>query len=79
MPTVLLRDGYRFMIYTNDHEPMHVHVVLHGVKAIIEFDPVVRVRRNGGMTPREIRRAFATVRAKRELFIERWREIYGTR
>jgi hypothetical protein len=26
MPTVLRKDGFEFMIYTDDHEPAHVHV-----------------------------------------------------
>ncbi|MBQ7252826.1 MAG: DUF4160 domain-containing protein [Kiritimatiellae bacterium] len=26
MPTVLSQDGYRFYFFSNEHEPMHVHV-----------------------------------------------------
>lgn len=26
MPTVFEKDGYRFFFYSNEHEPIHVHV-----------------------------------------------------
>jgi hypothetical protein len=26
MPTVFIKDGFRFFFYSNDHTPIHVHV-----------------------------------------------------
>jgi hypothetical protein len=40
MPTVLREDGFELMIYTNDHQPAHVHVHKAGAEAVIELDPV---------------------------------------
>jgi len=28
MPTIFVFFGYRFLFYSNDHEPVHVHVVI---------------------------------------------------
>lgn len=38
MATVLRQDGFSLMIYTRDHEPMHVHVWYQGGEAIIRFE-----------------------------------------
>lgn len=77
MPTVLNSAGYRLLIYTRDHAPMHVHVWCRGNKAIIEFETTVGVRGNPGLNRRELRQAVVLVRKHREYLIERWREIYG--
>jgi hypothetical protein len=26
MPTVFIKDGFRFFFYSNEHRPIHVHV-----------------------------------------------------
>ena len=76
MPTVLIENGYRVMIYTRDHEPMHVHIEYQGRKAIIEFESSVTIRSNIGMNRRELRRAFQIVADNQELLAKKWREIY---
>ncbi|WOZ80982.1 DUF4160 domain-containing protein [Segatella hominis] len=30
MPTIFIFFGFRFMFYSNDHEPIHVHVIKDG-------------------------------------------------
>ena len=42
MPTVLRQDGFEFVIYTNDHEPMHVHAYKGDGEAKIELSPVAQ-------------------------------------
>ena len=77
MPTVVSKNGFRLMIYTNDHEPMHVHAVYQGRKAVIEFEPEVRLRDNRGLNRIELRTAMKLTRDHQQLLIEKWREIYG--
>ncbi|MBA2494454.1 MAG: DUF4160 domain-containing protein [Acidobacteria bacterium] len=43
MPTILLKSGFRFIINTDDHEPMHVHVIHQGRSVLIEFENEVKV------------------------------------
>ena len=33
MPSILFQDGYRFYFFSNEHEPMHVHVKFGAGKA----------------------------------------------
>ena len=77
MPAVILSGGFRIMIFTRDHEPMHVHVYRQGRKAVIEFAPEVRVRENHGLTRHEVRQAVLLVTDNQEYLISRWRKIYG--
>ncbi len=77
MPTVLRQAGFSVMIYTRDHEPMHVHVWHQGNEAIIRFETDVILLEINGMNRREARLALAIVNENRELLIEKWREIYG--
>lgn len=35
MPTVLRKDGFNFVIYPDDHEPMHMHVKQAGKEVVI--------------------------------------------
>lgn len=76
MPNVLFEQGLRMMIFTNDHEPMHVHVYCQGRGAVVEFDPIVKVRRNMGLTRHELRSAMTIIIDRREYLVQRWREIY---
>ncbi|MBY4639463.1 DUF4160 domain-containing protein [Gluconacetobacter entanii] len=37
MPTLLRLNGFRVVIYTADHGPMHVHVISADGEAVIEI------------------------------------------
>lgn len=77
MPTVLRQSGFSLMIYTRDHDPMHVHVWYQGNEAIIRFETEVVLLEERGFNRQQIKRSLAIVRENRELLIEKWREIYG--
>jgi len=47
MVTVHRAFGYRFVIYTNDHEPAHVHVVGKGCEAKISCQGMKGCRLSG--------------------------------
>ena len=77
MPTILIQSGFRFMINTDDHEPMHVHVIYQGRSVLIEFENEVKVRRNRGISDRNIRRILRITEENQTYFQAKWREIYG--
>ena len=76
MPTVLRQGGFRLMIYTSDHEPMHVHFWYQGNEAVIRFETEIVLLEERGFDRQQIRRAIAIVRQNREFLIKKWREIY---
>jgi hypothetical protein len=81
MGTVLRQDGWRFVIYTDDHVPPHVHVKRRGggeVKVSLpppgEYVAVLRVR---DLPTHEAVRATRLVEEHRELLLREWEKIHG--
>jgi hypothetical protein len=75
MVTVLRQHGLRFVIYTADHEPPHVHVYGDG-EARIDI-ATLKVLSQGGMSDRDVRRAVAVIEENGELFQQTWRKYHG--
>jgi hypothetical protein len=75
MVTVLREHGLRFVIYTADHEPPHVHVYGDG-EARIDIASL-KVMTQGGMSDRDVRRAVDTIEANRDRFLDVWRKYHG--
>lgn len=79
MVTIHRAHGLRIVIFTDDHEPAHVHVFGDGHAKINLTGP------DGGaelvwaenMKRNEVRRAMTVVTEHREVFLARWREIHG--
>ena len=71
--------GFRIVIYTQDHEPAHVHIVGPGLAKINLLGPdgrpevvnVVRIKRS------DMRRLLAEVTEHRERFMREWERIHG--
>jgi histidinol phosphatase-like PHP family hydrolase len=79
MVTVLRELGLRIVIFTDDHEPAHVHVFGAG-------EIKINLGRDGGqpqliwaygMTRSDIRKAMAVVERHGPLLLEKWRAIHG--
>ena len=79
MVTIYRAHGLRIVIFTDDHEPAHVHVFgdghakinLSGPAGAAELVWAVDMKRN------EVRRAMAIVAEHRQQFLKRWRSIHG--
>ena len=79
MPAILIKSGFRFIINTDDHEPTHVHAIHEGRLVLIEFENEIKVRRNRGVSERNISRTGRSIKANQNHFQERWREVYESR
>lgn len=77
MPTVLREEGFTFMIYVDDHEPMHVHARYQGSKAVIVIEDELYVRDNQGMNRRNLSRAVTIAQENLRVLTDAWRDIYG--
>jgi hypothetical protein len=78
MPTIDRINGFRFMIFPNDHRPAHVHVFKGGAMAIIEIESL-EVREGEKMDQRDVNSAVRYVAERRGLFARKWEEIHGRR
>jgi hypothetical protein len=79
MVTVYRAHGLRLIIFTDNHEPAHVHVFGDGQAKInlIGPDGFPALVWAEGMKANDLRRAMQMVRDGQEAFLDRWREIHG--
>ena len=79
MVTIYRAHGLSVVIFTDDHEPAHVHVFgdgqakinLIGATGVPELIWAEDMKRN------DVRRAMQIVIEQQEQFLARWREIHG--
>ena len=80
MPTILRKNGFRFQIYTDDHEPAHTHVFKAGKQVIINLGNEQRrvsIRENKGMKTLDVVKAAEIAAEHQAYLLERWREVHG--
>ena len=79
MVTVHKEGGLRFVIFTDDHEPAHVHVFGDGSAKInlVGEDGSPELVWMIGMKKGELRKAMRIVAERQADLLERWREIHG--
>ena len=79
MVTVHRAFGFRFVIYTNDHEPAHIHVVGKDCEAKIQLsgDDGLELTWAIGFNNSDLRKIMVEVAKERSVLLTKWREIHG--
>lgn len=77
MPTVFILFGYIFKFYSDDHEPIHVHVVKDGREAKYNVEPEVSQVYNHGFKKNEISIIEGVIEENREVIIDRWKNYFS--
>ena len=54
MPTIFEQEGYRFFFYSNDPEPIHVHVRRGAGEAVFVIEEEVALRESAGFKVQEL-------------------------
>lgn len=76
MPTVFILFGFIFKFYSNDHEPLHIHVIKGGRKAKFTLFPVELVE-NIGFKPAEIKLVESIIEENQEVIAEHWNRFFN--
>jgi hypothetical protein len=73
--------GFRFVIYTLDHEPAHVHVTGAGQAKInlLGANGTPEIVFSAGIKRADMRRLLAETTARRDDFLKEWERIHGQR
>ena len=74
MPTVFDIFGLRFFFYSDEHEPIHVHVENGDGRAKFALEPTVELVKNEGMKPKDLKKAKSLCKTFKEEIIEKWHE-----
>lgn len=71
--------GYRFVIYTSDHEPAHVHITGPGQVKVNLLGPHddPEVVWSVGVKRSDLRRLVIEVIERRDYFLREWERVHG--
>lgn len=78
MPTVFREDGFRFIIYFNDHEPAHIHVRTADGEIKVDISSIgdIKVMKLVGMKNQEALKALNLVSKHQQFLLKKWEEIH---
>ena len=76
MPTVFILFGFIFKFYSNDHEPLHIHVIKGNAKAKFTLFPVQLVE-NHGLKPAEIKLVESIIEENQEVIAQHWNRFFN--
>lgn len=79
MVTVHREGGFRVVIYTDDHEPAHVHVLKDGevIVDLVGADGLPEIRQAAGVTRADERKSLRIVIEQQENLLAKWQEMHG--
>lgn len=77
MPVVVRQKGFRVILYTDDHEPIHVHVEKAGGEVEINVATLELMKTNGSISKKDIRKAVEIVAQNQALIKQKWQVIHN--
>ena len=75
MPTIFIFFGFRFMFYSNDHEPVHIHIIKDGCEAKYNVEPISQVY-NHGFKKQQITIIESIIEENVDIIIDRWKQYF---
>ncbi len=75
MPLVFLFFGFRFSFFSNDHEPVHVHINKGDAEAKYNIKPIQMVY-NRGFKKQELALIETIIADNEEVIEERWKAYF---
>lgn len=76
MPTVFVLFGFVFKFYSNEHEPIHIHVLKGSAKAKYSLAPVMLIE-NHGLKPAELKLVESIIEENAEIIAEHWNRYFN--
>lgn len=76
MPTIFKLFGFSFLFFSNDHEPIHVHVVKGNQRAKFSIFPVQLIE-NNGLKKAELKMVEAIIEENEEIIAEHWNKFFN--
>ena len=76
MPTIFICFGFIFKFFSDDHEPVHVHVVKDSHEAKFNVVPEVREVYNRGFKKHEMLIIRSLVEENAEVIENKWKEFF---
>lgn len=77
MPTLFYWNGFRFFFFSNEHKPIHVHVVKSGNAAKFNLVPKIEMVNNYGFGNKDLKKIQAALEKHQEDFIASWLRLFN--
>jgi Domain of unknown function (DUF4160) len=81
MPTIVRKDGFNVVIYSNDHNPAHVHVKKNSGEVRIQLGnedlPPSLISIEGDISAKDVVKALNLVNEHQVMLLTKWSEIHG--
>lgn len=74
MPTLLIKNGFKFFFYANEHMPKHIHVVKGDNYAKIELGSMMIIENY--FSKSELKKVLEISKEYNEFFIRKWDEYF---
>lgn len=75
MPTLFILFGYKFFFWSNEHDPIHVHVSKGGSEAKYNVQTVSLIE-NYGFKRNELRMIESIIEENKEVIKEHWNNYF---
>ncbi len=76
MPTIFEIFGLRFYFFSDEHEPIHVHVVKGDDSAKIEVEPEIILKYNHGLKASDLKKAMSLAEMYKSEIIAEWHKYF---
>ena len=76
MPTLFHYLGLQFFFYSNDHEPIHIHVSNGQSEARFNV-MTIELMDNSGLKTSELKHARLAIKENQEVIITKWNEYFS--
>ena len=78
MPEIFREQGFKVVIYFDDHEPAHVHVLKSGAALKIEITGSCKLGKvQGNISQKEANKALKLVRLHQAELLKIWEDTHG--
>jgi len=75
MPVLLIKNGFKFFFYANEHDPMHIHIEKGDEYAKVNLSTMTVVK--SFMKPASLKKALIICRQYQGEFQEKWNEYFA--
>lgn len=75
MPTLFILFGFRFFFWSNEHDPIHVHISKGESEAKFNVENIELVE-NFGFKKNELKMIESILEENRDIIIARWKEYF---
>ena len=77
MPEIFREQGFKVVIFYDDHEPAHVHVFKGSGQLRVQIKDASLLSVKGDISNKEIKKALKLIEANQATLLKIWNEIHG--